>query len=342
MEDPSKNRNKPDELALLFAESTPRAPAPPDAEQTVRAAIQAEWETVVRKRKQQRFVALGIAASLLASVLAAVLFSNSATPGAQLAIIERISGTVMVATGNQQPRRASVEDSVAIGSTVGSDGGGSVALSWQGQISLRLDRGTIIRLISEKQIELLQGGLYVDTQASASVEQPAPELRIDAAGIQLKHLGTQYMMEFRDNLLTASVRSGSVALTREGNEQIAPAGNAITMATDGVWSQGKIETFGSAWAWAEDISPKLHVQGQSLSLVLDWAARETGREIYYASRAARVLAESKTMQSDADLEVVTALQVLTMTSDLRAMVDGARIIVDLKKNAAGSDPTGVP
>lgn len=339
MENTPENENRYDELEQLLAGSSPRARASADVESAVRATVRAEWETMTTKRRHQRLASFGIAASVLIFVLGTGLFSTSGPQAPSVALWERVTGVVSVETHDDEPERAQPGTAIAAGTTATTAQTAGAAILWGGQMSLRMNSETTLRVISDSRIELLQGEIYVDTRETQGI---GAALRIDVAGAEIQHIGTQYMVAYRNRLLTAVVRSGSIEVAGSGPTQQTPRGQLVTRRDSGEWSRQSVDTFGSAWKWAEELSPRLDVQGQSLWAVLDWAARETGREVYYASREARVLAESKTLESDTQMEVVTALQVVTMTSDLRALVDGARIIVDLKQIAAPSKTEAVP
>ena len=339
MENIPENENRYDDLEQLLAESSPRARASVEVESAVRAAVRSEWETMITKRRHQRLAGFGIAASVLIFVLGTGLFSTSGPPAPTVAAWERVAGSVSVETSSGESGLAQPGSTIARGTTVTTDKSAGAAILWGGQISLRMNGETTLHLLSDSRIELVEGEIYVDTRET---EGSGALLRIDAADAEIQHVGTQYMVAYRNRSLSAIVRSGSIEVAESGSTQQTSEGQMVTRHDSGAWSQRPVDSFGSTWKWAEEISPRLDVQGQSLWAVLDWAARETGREVYYASREARVLAESKTLESDTQMEVVTALQVVTMTSDLRALVDGARIIVDMKQSAAPSGAKAVP
>lgn len=341
MDNSSEDNQRYDELERLLAASAPRPRASDEVESAVRSAVQSEWENMIAERRYRHMAAFGIAASLLIFVLATGLFSSRAAQAPTVGQWERVAGAVSVETADGHSAPAKPGSVVAAGTRLISATNAGGAILWSGQMSLRINEDTSLRVLSDGHIELEHGELYIDTRA-ADESQSGPPLTIEVAGFEIQHVGTQYMVGYRNRSVTAVVRSGSIEVTGSGPRQWAPKGQSLTRRGSDDWAQQSVATFGNAWSWAEELSPRLHVQGQPLGVILAWAAKETGREVYYASKEARVLAESKTLESDTQLEVVTALQVVTRTSDLRALIDGARIIVDLKQRAVSPKPQAVP
>src|SRR5688572_12926747 len=85
----------------LLREVGPRDEPSPDTMQEVRAAVHAEWQSMVDERRRQRR-ALGwrIAASLALAILIATFAARYVTPQpVQVATVANINGQLLAATG---------------------------------------------------------------------------------------------------------------------------------------------------------------------------------------------------------------------------------------------------
>jgi hypothetical protein len=81
------------------------------------------------------------------------------------------------------------------------------------------------------------------------------------------------------------------------------------------------------WAWAEAAAPTFEIHDRTLAEFLEWAARETGRQVAYASREAQRAAQTlKLRGSVAGLDPETALTAVLSTTEFARYEAGKELI----------------
>ena len=203
-----------------------------------------------------------------------------------------------------------------------------LAIRWLDGESIRLDENTRLLLISETEIELFSGRIYIDSHADDNKLDDKSALTTNTPFGRVQHLGTQYMTSLTDGSVIVSVRQGSVAVTGNNDESIAKGGQQLSISSNGSVSQMPIAIYGESWQWVEEISPGFILDGRSLSDFLDWVSRESGRSLKYGSAAAETLARDTVMHGTVDLQPMRALELMLQTSDLVAEVQTGVIKID--------------
>jgi hypothetical protein len=113
------------------------------------------------------------------------------------------------------------------------------------------------------------------------------------------------------------VREGRVALLRDADRVIADAGTQLAVDASGDVSRTRIARSGPEWQWAESVAPSPNFDGQPVTVLLEWVARETGRTLHYASAAVERQAAATVLHGNAGhLAPLTALDVMLATTDL--------------------------
>ena len=330
------------DLAALLRAVGPREQ--PSAEMTaeVRAAVAAEWRAAVAARPaasqsamqptaQRRRVQpwLAIAASVTAVALAigfALPRLNDSTE--PLATVARVDGRVEIRHEGEaawQPMTAGA--SVAEADVIRTLDDGRVAVRRQDGLEVRLDAATQLAFNAEERATLVAGRVYVDAgrpgtgTGSFILRTPQGDVR---------HLGTQYSASLQGSVLQVAVREGSVAIERGQSPVVARAGEALRVATDGLVQRSSVPAYGDAWRWAEAAAPQFAIEGRSLDEFLAWAARETGRDVVYASAdAAREAEATRLKGSVAGLSPEAAVTaVLASEPGLRHQIAGGQIRIE--------------
>jgi hypothetical protein len=126
------------------------------------------------------------------------------------------------------------------------------------------------------------------------------------------------------------VREGSVAIERGRDRIVGNAGEQLSVTSNGAVVRTTIAPRDTQWAWVESIAPPFAIEGRPLDDFLAWAARETGRQLVYASPAAAADAASIELKgSVVGLRPDAALAaVFTTTPSLRAAVGDTHIRVE--------------
>jgi len=269
-----------DLVATLLRTAGHRVVPPRHVYEATLAVAQTALERKLRARMQRR-IGLRFAAGLLLMIgIAALLIDVQREPPADAARVVRIVGAA---------ERSTTDDSwLPFGDTVAIGAGtrlrtlerSGLGLTLRDGSSLRLAANTEIALVASDAVHLTIGKLYVDTGTDSADEST---LRILTPVGTTRDLGTRFEVRFRDGQYRLRVRDGRVLLERDGKELRSSTGEELTLDPSGAVSRSRIAPHAAVWRWAEDLASPPSVDGEPLVVLLDWVARETGREIRYAS-----------------------------------------------------------
>jgi hypothetical protein len=123
------------------------------------------------------------------------------------------------------------------------------------------------------------GLAYVDSHCA---RRAAGGFALRTAAGTVRHLGTQYEARFDGGRLHVAIREGSVSIDTPDGPVSAVAGEQIVLDRGRV-TRGDIEAHDTSWDWVGSVAPTFAIEGRLLSDFLRWAARETGRDLEYAS-----------------------------------------------------------
>jgi len=299
-------------------------------EESVRAAVHGAWRAELARRSRARnrrhWLAAGVAACAVVLGWTVMHGGGGQAPQLPAATIVGTRGPVHV---TPLPGHALLVagDSLAAGTRIETEAGGAVLLA-VGHASVRVDADTALGLERAGQLHLLRGRLYVDSGAAPATE---PLLLVTEFG-SLTHLGTQYQVEVNPGrYLYTSVREGRVQLQAFGRNQIIGRGEGLRVSGADAITRLAVPPFDPQWQWVSDFLPAFSIEGQSLSVFLNWFARETGRTLTFRSPADRMAAEHTTLNG--------SISGLTPLQALDAVVATTRFQCDL--SVAGEIRVGV-
>lgn len=297
----------------------------------VRAAVEAEWRSVVRER--QRAVArptpwLAIAASVaVAAVGAWLALPFLDRPLEPVATLSRVNGPVESGHGTRwEP--VVVRQRLRPGQELVTGPGGRAAVDLDNGTSLRLDTDTRIALAAADRVVVERGAVYLDAGPGAD---PTASLTVESRYGVARHLGTQYELRLLDDSMRISVREGRVAVQGAGGTAEVVAGQALALDAAGNVQRTSVATTGPAWAWTQDVTPPFAIEQRPLPEFLAWVGRETGRRVVFATPEAKSAAGGVMLRgSVAGLSPATALDAVMATTPLDYVEDSARIVVKLR------------
>jgi ferric-dicitrate binding protein FerR (iron transport regulator) len=292
----------------------------------VRRAVHGEWRTTVAQRKHRnRVVAFGIAASVaLVMVVASWALRFSATGSELPLIIARMDGEARLQSSPADPVRAmKVGESLAVGAVLMTDDATRTALAYGANVSMRIDRGSKIQRLSPDRFLLSRGAVYIDAPPQAQDH----ELIIETLAGEVRHLGTQYQIRQFNDAVEVGIREGRVEIASSSGAALASAGERVRINAAGQVERSTISAQDSAWDWAEAMSPPFTINDRTLAEFLDWVARETGRQVVYASRDAQRMAETVKLRGSIDgLDPDTALSAVLSTTEFTMYESGDDLI----------------
>ena len=237
------------------------------------------WRSKVRRRRERRWV-VGIAASALIAVIALLLVDYAPqTPVRSAARTDRLIGTVEVRTAGGAwtvLRGAAIDLHGQTGIRTQSGSLAGIVLADGG--SLRLAGDTHIVLESSSRVHLLNGKIYLDTGAAPTVHPVEVTTSVGSA----IDVGTQFEVLYRNDAYRLRVREGRVKLSRGAGAITSTAGEQVTIDPSGAVARAQLKQVDKAdWQWTQALAPPPDIDGQPLSVLLTWVARETGRAVRF-------------------------------------------------------------
>jgi ferric-dicitrate binding protein FerR (iron transport regulator) len=339
----TRTGNEPDagtdrDLEALLRTAGPR-PQPPDAMAAqVRAAVEAEWRssTAARTaaarrspRASQRAAPWLMAASVAAVATGIWFYAPRFAQGpVEVATVARITGTVEHRSAGQSgwaPLAAA--GALQSGDEIRTSAAGQVAVRRADGLEIRLDAGTTLAFEDSETAILAAGRAYVDSGAQPGATD---DFTLSTPLGSVRHLGTQYLAAVAPGALQVAVREGSIAIEGSGTTVVARAGESLVIEPDGRVTRGAVASHGEAWSWAQAIAPEFVIEGRTLDEFLLWAARETGRQLVYASPETARLAETTQLRgSVSGLAPEDAVAgVLATTPALQHRMAGAQLRIE--------------
>jgi ferric-dicitrate binding protein FerR (iron transport regulator) len=319
MEYESQDRkNGPDIVASLIRAAGRRTEPPEDAYQQVLNAATAAFRGKIAERRGRNWMLLASAAGIAALTVAFLLQWNASSAQSQVARVARVIGTAELASdGGWKPMTGS-GGTVAEGASLRTLAGGSVALALDGGASLRLAAATEVQMDGPRRVQLRSGTLYLDNAGSVG-----PGYQIETPMGTVRDIGTQFELRVTDGVLRLRVREGRVEIDRAGEIVSGSAGEQLDIDVLGGVSHSSIAATDAAWQWAETIAPAPEIDGQPATVLLNWVARETGRNLHYESAVVETRAASVVLHGNIQhLAPLAALDVMLATTDLEYTLVG--------------------
>jgi ferric-dicitrate binding protein FerR (iron transport regulator) len=302
-------------LEELLREVGPRGSPSAQTKSDVHAAVHAEWQTVVAKRrKRHRIMGWSVAAGLTAMAVAVGLgLQFMGSPAQPVAMVAKVDGQFQAQADRVWDVRTA-GDTIMAGQSVRTDGHSHAALALGKQLSLRLDSNTVVEVLAANRVALKSGALYVD-----SLGQPGDDpLSIETSAGTVRHVGTQYQVRTQGDGIDVSVREGRVAISHSGGSTTGNAGEKIHVTPAGDIARTSLSSRDSEWSWTTSTATAFDIENQPLAFFLKWVARETGRRLVYATPLAQSAAEElKLKGSTAGLDPDAALAAVLATTHLR-------------------------
>jgi ferric-dicitrate binding protein FerR (iron transport regulator) len=287
-----------------------------DVMSEVQREVHAEWRAMLAERsRRRRTLAYGAAASVAFAAIIVVTTLRFTTPaGGVVATIALIDGQAEIDPADAASHVLRVGDGVVAGVTLRTDAGSRLALDVGEGVSVRMDRNSIVQVAASDRLVVSAGAVYVD----APPDKPRSELVIETRAGDVRHLGTQYQVRQTVHAVEVSIREGRIEVVNANGDAFASAGEQLRILGDGSIERTTITPNDPRWQWASQTAPLFEIDNQTLAAFLDWAARETGRSVQYATPQARVTAEGvKLRGSIAGLDPDAALAAVLSTTELR-------------------------
>jgi ferric-dicitrate binding protein FerR (iron transport regulator) len=323
-----------DQLAELIRLADGATSVPQDRAARVKGAVRSHWRTRVQRRRRTRVVWTGAglaAAAVLVVAVGLMLWSGIAeapVQGHPVGQVVAVSGPAWARTQDADTRASAapvqVGQSVAVGLDLAT-GESRVALLMDGGTSVRLDRNTRLRLLSDASLALDAGTVYVDS-GPADHAGRAIEIHTDAG--RIRDIGTQFEVRVQEGAVRVRVREGKVVVDTPSDSHEVGMGGQIEMDPSGGVLRGEIATYGNDWDWIGAIAPMLSLEGRSARAFLDWASRERGWELRFTDEDVERSASSIVLSGSADgLTIEQALDAVLPTCRMAHQVENGVLLV---------------
>ena len=314
-----------DDLAPLLRLAGPREPVPADRLRRMEGAVRAEWRQQVRARARRRTMVwtCGAVAAVLALVAVRVgVPGGVATPDVprELATIERLLGAVrpIARTSASGPALSRIGDRVRAGDGVDTTSGGQATLRLARGASVRIDRGSRLRLLTDSSLMLDRGAIYIESASGAA----GGPLEVQTAIGSVSDIGTRFEVRLVGEALRVRVRDGRVRLVQSRESHEAGAGDELTLEGSGRVARRRLPTFGPEWAWITALPEPFALEGRSLFDFLDWIAAGNGWHLRFADAGAEQKARTTTLHG--------SIEGLTPEEALDAVLPASGVVHDLQ------------
>lgn len=312
--DNPRNRDRHDEIAVarLLHLAGPRAGIPSGIERRVYATVYEEW-------RRSSAVARGMRRAFPFALAAAILLAIAIGLRAPDVPLQPI-GSVALVVGKPLPGEAKLAagNTIHAGDTVRS-GPQGVSIRLNNGVSIRLRENSEVMFAGTDELTLASGVLYADTG------QPIYRSRylvVHTPGATTSDVGTQFMVTYRDDTLSVAVREGMVDVARDDRNYTAIAGEKLTVTLANDVLTEEIPASHATWTWVEQLAPPYDIENRSLLDFLKWFARETGRELSFASDDVRLSAmRTKLHGSISDMTPTEAAHSVLSSTDFGYRID---------------------
>lgn len=289
MKESSANKQPSDEtLARLLKLAGPRPEPAAELRRDVYEQVQAVWRDRTRRGAAfRRFVPAAIAATLIGAVTVLLWSQVQQAPVFAGPVGQLDRGGLEIETDGAW-RGLQSGELLAGDAQVRTGAQGRAGVILANGISLRLDHDTQLRLQTPGRIALHQGRLYIDTAG----QRIHTGIEIVTAGGVVRDIGTQFEVTVDAARTRVRVRDGEVVLNTAIEEIQAGRGESLATMADGRVVRMPIASHDVSWDWAYDVAPLFDTDGRLVAELIDWVARETGRETNYADAVTRNAAAS--------------------------------------------------
>jgi len=270
-----------DAIGALLRLAGPRLPMPQASALRVKAAVHEAWQGKVRARRL-RIAFSWTAALATAASISFVLLSRPRTQELvrlpqTVASLERLTGVIHRVGPDRREAPLFPGAAVTGGATLETAPQGRAALRLASGGSLRLDVNTRVRLVTDTEVSLERGSLYLDSDPDSETH---PSVEVSTPEGVVREVGTQFEVQVASGTVRVRVREGRIALTGRNGSHEAGAGEQLAIHENQV-KRSRVPPHGPHWDWVQRIAPGNELEGQSLAGFLDWVSRETGRPIRF-------------------------------------------------------------
>jgi len=306
-----------DALAKLMTLAGPRSEIPPEVKHRVHNAVHDVWNHATRTPRTLRWAA---PLALAASVILALTILVQPTEMQIQAV-----GSIAKLTGVAAGVGFVLGDTVNVGDVLDTAAEHGISVTLRDDTSLRIAASSKLRIDASDEFTLLSGRIYVDSGERIYRRR---QVTIHTENGSATDIGTQFSVSFNGTDMSIAVREGRVDVRDSSKAYTTQAGQRLHLHSG---QEGRFESVGIVgpeWDWATSLAPAYDIESGSFMDFLRWVARETGKELVFASDEVRMAAlRTQPHGSVADFTPMDALKSVMQTTDFKIQVDDRVITV---------------
>ena len=322
-------------LANLLRLAGERPEIPLAVESRVYHRVQQEWQSSTKApeadrvynevRRSWRLARLRrwlLPAGVAASTVLAFLLLSQPEPPVPVSVAT-VAGVIAPAMS-----KAGYEEGAAVypGDVLETDSGEGLGLLLARNATLRIDENTRLQVDGADRFTLLSGRIYAD---SGQFIYRNGGLVIDTPYGEVRDIGTQFAVAASDGELDVAVREGRVELTHDTTAvTTAKMGERLTYVQGQGASVSELDTHDEYWDWIVGLTPEFDMTNKSLLDFLNWAARETGRQLRFESDESRMFAMRTDVHgSISGMTPDEALEAILSTTTLNYRIELDKVVL---------------
>lgn len=345
MSDRTNRSEEPDRddetMARLLRLAGPRSQIPEDVEARVYARVQNEWRASSEQPDSARVYAkvhrqwkkakprswlrrLATPVALAAAVVLTIAVVVQPSPPVPASIPVGTVARVVGANGsNMLP---TVGHTINAGERLSTGPGQQMSLVLDHAVSLRIDEQTILLADAKDEFRLIKGRVYADT---GDLMYRDGGLVIATALGTVTDVGTQFSVDIESESIEVAVREGRVDVSRADTQYVAVAGERLTIHGQDGATTDPLVAHDAYWDWTTALAPEFAIEDKSLLDFLRWAARETGRELVFASNELRMSAMRTDLHGTvAGFGPIEAVESVLATTRFKYRIEADKIVIE--------------
>ena len=322
-----ETRQRDGDIEHILRAAGSRKRAPDDMRQRVYATVQATWQDLPEASPASDLAAPSARGWSRYAVAAGVVFAAGLAVYALLsAPAQRVDDTAagriaFAPTGLEvNGQDAGIETPVRVGDRLRTGIAARAEVVLAGGARLSLAPTTRVQVDAADTVHLLQGKAYLDVyEVPGGVRVVTPHTRI-------VDIGTQFLVEVVGDATRVAVREGRVEVTAGDVQHLAIAasgsGDLLAFEETQLVEKHAVSAQDALWAWTIAARAPLTLEGATVFDYVSWMARDTGREVSYASRAVELLARGEQLRvGDATIDSDELSLVETLETTRFVIVD---------------------
>jgi len=234
------------------------------------------------------------------------LFSTKNYNDINLQISKKIvlSGQIQISRDQKKWSLLKTDSILKAGEYIHTNSSNRILVELNNGNTFRLDENSLIKLTSEDKIELIRGQIYVESNEKNINNQ----LLIDTKLGSIKHVGTQYNVELKPDLINISVRKGKVIVYKKDLTKEIEKGYTLSINNKGDYNQSLINSYDSKWLWTQNITKQYNIQDKTIFQYLKWV-------IWNSDKSKDQSSNIKLSGSIKGLTPLESLEVILSTTD---------------------------